>query len=560
LQIVNKLRMTPSRAPGSNSAGIEASERRGLPAWLDRALPALVLIIGFVLRLIPASRLFLNPDEALHNLLASQSSVGRAWDAALTNAHPPLLILLLYYWRTLGHSELWLRMPSVLAGTAACWFFYQWLKLAANRTTAILGLLIFSFAPSLILLSAEIRQYALLLFFMTACLYLAELALRRNSTATIILFSLSLYGALLTHYSALIFALVIGIYMLVRLSLYRARMSLCVAWGAGQIGGIAIASYFLLTHIPRLRQTGMVRADLESYLRKSVFHPGERNPFEFVAAQTLRVFTYIASHGLIGGLMLLLFLAGMVWLLRKGGRPASDRSLVQPSSRELALLLGLPFLVTWGVALAGLYPLGATRHDAFLAPFAIGGVSIGIAACVPGREWMKSLGVILCLAVCNVFPAPSPPIRAKDQSLAQMRNAMAYVQESVPTGSVFLADYESGLLLGRYLCGHGVVQIFSAAAQFSRADCGPYTVIATSFHEWKFVADTFAGEFSNATKFARDHDLLTHQSELWLFYAGWINDSAPAMKKHLAELGCPTPQSFGENILVCKLRAEAGLQ
>jgi hypothetical protein len=546
--------MTPSRAPGPNLAGIEESERRrSLPAWLDRALPGFVLIGGFILRLIPARRLFLNPDEALHNLLASQSTVGRAWDAALTNAHPPLLILLLYYWRMLGQSELWLRMPSVLAGTAACWFCYQWLKLVASRTSAILGLLIFSLAPSLILLSAEIRQYALLLFFMTACLYLAEIALQRNSSGRMILFSLSLYGALLTHYSSLIFALVIGIYMLVQLYPYRARLSLCIAWAVGQIGGIAIATYFLLTHIPRLRQTGMVRADLESYLRKSVFHPGERNPLEFVAAQTLRVFTYVVSHGLIGSLMFLLFLAGIVWLLRNGEKPDSDSPWNRPSSGPLALLLGLPFLATWGVALAGLYPLGATRHDAFLAPFAIGGASIGIAAWLPGREWMKSLGVILCLAVCNLFPAPPPPIRPKDQSIAQMRSAMAYLHASVPAGSMLLADYESGLLLGQYLCGHGVVQIFSPASEFSKADCGPYTVIATSFHDWKFVADTFAGEFSSGTKFARANDLLAHQSEIWLFYAGWINDSASAMKKHLPEFGCSAPQRFGENILVCRL-------
>src|SRR5580658_3352779 len=200
----------------------------------QETLPTVVLMIAFVVRLIPAVRLFLNPDEALHNLLASQSSLSGAWAAALTNAHPPLLILVLYCWRMLGQAEWWLRMPSVLAGTAACWLFYRWLKMVIDRSTAFLGLLLFSFAPSLILLSAEIRQYALLLFFIVACLYFSERAVQQNSAAMIALFSLSLYGALLTHYSSLIFAFIIGVYLLVRLFPYRDRLRLCAVWGAGQ--------------------------------------------------------------------------------------------------------------------------------------------------------------------------------------------------------------------------------------------------------------------------------------------------------------------------------------
>ncbi len=545
--------MTSSRAARPGQQTVSNPERRKF-ALFKNALPAIVLAIGFIARLIPAIRLFLNPDEALHNLLASQSSLSRAWAAALTNAHPPLLILLLYYWRALGHTELWLRIPSVLAGTAACWFFYQWMKLATDRTTAFFGLLLISFAPSLILLSAEIRQYALLLFFMAACLYFSERAVQSDSPGMMILFSLSLYGALLTHYSALIFALTIGVYLLARLYPYKTRWRLSAVWGAGQIGGIAIAAYFLLTHIPRLRQTGMVRADLESYLRKSVFHPGERNPLGFVVAQTLRVFTYVFSHGLVGTLGLLAFLAGMVWLLRQASwnraepmEIAAEVAAKRPSPRKLALLLGVPFLVTWGLALAGLYPLGATRHDAFLAPFALTGTAVGIAAFIPVRNWMKATGIVICLAVCNLFPAPPPPIRAQDQSKARMKSALTYLRGSVPPGSVFLTDYESGLLLGYYLCAHGVVQIFPPPQPLASADCGAYTVLATSFHDWKFTADTFPSEFAGAS------EMLAPGAEVWLFYAGWINDSAPAVKKELADFGCQAPKGFGENILVCRL-------
>jgi hypothetical protein len=509
----------------------------------------LILLAGFIARIVPANRLFLDPDEALHNLLASQATVGRAWAAALTNAHPPLLILVLYFWRGLGQSELWLRLPSILAGTAACWLFYQWLRLATDRATALIGLLMFSFAPSLILLSAQVRQYALLLFFMTGCLYLSERAVRKNSAGAMILFSLSLYGALLTHYSALIFAFAMCVYLLVRLYPYRERVALVTVWSAGQVGGLGIAIYLLFTHILPLRRTGMVSADLDTYLRKATFHPGERNVVEFIAAQTLRAFTYVFSHGLVGTIALMAFLNGLFWLLKRDSSPNSDEHAEGPTSRELALLLGVPFVVTWGVALAGVYPLGATRHDAFLAPFVIGGASIGIAAWIPVRNPIKYAGLVLCLAVCNLFPAPPPPMRAKDQLNARMADAVAYLRASVPRGSAVLTDYESGLLLGYYFCGHGVVQVFPPLEPMATANCGDYTVLSTSFRDWKLTADTFPGELDRAKR------MMGPGTEIWLFYSGWINDSSLAMKKELAGFGC-VPQNFGENILVCRLAAE----
>jgi predicted membrane-bound mannosyltransferase len=85
----------------------------------------LIVIAGFLVRLRAASGTFLNPDEALHYLLANQSSWQLAYHASLTNAHPPLLTLVLYFCRGVGTSEFVLRLPSVIAGTAFCWIFFK---------------------------------------------------------------------------------------------------------------------------------------------------------------------------------------------------------------------------------------------------------------------------------------------------------------------------------------------------------------------------------------------------------------------------------------------------
>lgn len=507
-------------------------------------LPVLVLTAGFAARLFEAWAYFLNPDEALHNLLASQASLSLAYKAALTNAHPPLLILVLYYWRSLGQSELMLRMPSVLAGTACCWITYQWLKQVTDRSTAFIGLLLFAFAPALIGLSAEVRQYALLLFFMAGCLYLSERAIQDDSAILMVLFSLSLYGALLTHYSSPLFAFTLGVYMLVRLYPYGKHLRLVVVWGVGQVGALALTAYYLITHVARLRQSGMAQGIAETWLRKSIFHPGEDHVALFVAAQTLRVFTYLLSHGAVGTLALLSFLFGIISLLRQR-RVSPEKG---PSPRELALLLGLPFVATCGVALAGIYPYGGTRHDAFLAIFGLSGACIGLAAWKPARAWIMPLVIIMCLAVCNFLPSPPPLIRARNHGRILMKEAAESLRRSAAAGSTLFADYQSGLLLGYYVCGHGIVQIFPPLELFARSDCGPYTAITARPQEWKFYADDFPDQLASLAR----TENLAPGTKLWLFDAGWITDSTPALRKQLQELGCSAPQTFGENILLCQ--------
>src|SRR5258708_1657224 len=175
----------------------------------------------------------------------------------------------------------------------------------------------------------------------------------------------------------------------------------------------------------------MAREGFDSYLQKSIYHPGGRNAVVFVAAQSVRVFTYLFSHGVVGTLVLLAFVAGVIWLLRQ----AAEADHKGPSPRTLALLIVLPFVITWGAALAGLYPLGATRHSVFLAPFAITGASIGVSRLIAVREWIEQLTLLASLALCNFFPAPPPPIHPRDQSRVRMQDTASCLRTEAKPGA-----------------------------------------------------------------------------------------------------------------------------
>src|SRR4029077_15986587 len=120
---------------------------------------------GFLVRIWHASGTFLNSDEVMHFAAANQTSWLQTYKVSLAISHPPLLIFVLHMWRALGTSELMLRMPSILAGMAFCWFTFRWAEMLFEKTVTWMIFVFVLFLPSSIELSTEIRQYALFLAF-----------------------------------------------------------------------------------------------------------------------------------------------------------------------------------------------------------------------------------------------------------------------------------------------------------------------------------------------------------------------------------------------------------
>jgi hypothetical protein len=521
-----------------------------MPPSQTRSLSALLLLClggGLLARLVPALLTFFNPDEVLHYLLSAQSSFAAAYQATLTTAHPPLFILFLHYWQWLGRSELVLRLPSLLAGTAFSWVMFLWLRRISDRATALTGLVLFLFAPALISVSAEVRQYALLLLFCASSLYFLERAIEDSSASMMLLSSLVLYLALLTHYSSLVFALTLGIYALVRLLATEAEPGMTATWILGQLGGLAICAYLYVSHLARLRRSPLRQEIGNTWLRTSIFHPHQDHMVGFLMGRTVRLFRYFFSNGTIGVFALLLFLWALALLIRAKGSSQPSR---KPTPRQLALLLTLPFFIAWVAAIAGLYPYGGTRHDAVLAIFAMSGMSLGLARVGIPALWPKLAILGLALVVGNLVPFPTPPfIKPWNQNRKLVTAAVSFLRQTALPGSVLLADYEGGLMLSYYLCAEPVVEM-KTSRLFLQSRCGDYQVIASSPQLWFYDAQTLPAAL---------RELQLHQDanleNAWLFQAGWIDDKQAEWIAELGGMGCRDPQLFGQNILLCRIGA-----
>ena len=511
--------LTPSgdASPPVALHGAPSAEKPGLDAWLRPRLDLIALLVvavGFVVRLVTAAVGYLNPDEALHYLLANQPSVTSAYRASHSSAHPPFFLLLIYFWRYLGTSELALRLPSLLAGTAMPWVAFKWLRNVFGQTAALIGLLLLALSPAMIWLSAEIRGYAALLLFMASALYWLERAFEERSARKMAFYALFLYGTISTEYSGLWVALALGIYALMRIIRGQLPASLVKLWVASQVGATALFAFLYVTHISTLKGGGMEHEAITGWLRNSYFQSGRDSLLLFPLTRSAAVFEYLFSQRIAGIPLLLVFLGGVAFLLAKGGPGGPHR----PDRREVGILLLLPFVFGCGAAILGIYPYGGTRHSVYLALFAVAGVSVLLERLAGRRLWPVLLVAAIVVPVWHLTATPPPQfIDPHNQSQALMSKAGKYIRRSIPPGTLLLVDHQTSQMLGYYLGKDQVIPFNEPQPRqdFLEYPYGGYRVVSSK--QWDFNAASFKNELGRM----RESYGVKPGETVWVVDAGW---------------------------------------
>ena len=138
-----------------------------------------VLLLAFVLRTVNLNQsLWL--DEAVQAVTAKGPFLG-IFEELRGDFHPPLYHILLWGWtRIFGASEVSLRMPSVIFGTATIWVLYLITKQIVPKKFSIfnfqfsipeIAALFLATAPFHIYYSQEARMYSMTTFFATLSMY-----------------------------------------------------------------------------------------------------------------------------------------------------------------------------------------------------------------------------------------------------------------------------------------------------------------------------------------------------------------------------------------------------
>ena len=159
----------------------------------------LSISIGIILRVIYLLKKPLEFDEAVvwkvANLPLKDIVSGNFFEFRF---HPPLLYLFIHYWKYISESEIWLRLPSLIASVASIFLLYIFLKNLLNKRIATLGVFLYSTSTFAIQWSTQLRVYQML--FMVSLIYLLVYTqFLKGAKKNIYLFLLFAIGALCFH-------------------------------------------------------------------------------------------------------------------------------------------------------------------------------------------------------------------------------------------------------------------------------------------------------------------------------------------------------------------------
>jgi uncharacterized membrane protein len=326
--------------------------------------------------------------------------------------HPPLYYLLMQGVVSLGSSEFWLRLPSVLFGTAGIVFMWRIGHVLGNKRLGFLAAALYAFAPLLIWYSREARMYGMSSFFWAASLYFYFRTLYSDGRFDFLGLMLTTLAAILTTYAS--FAL----WFLQMALVYwfwqqgggkRARLGRWLLAQMGIAAGLALWWPFLMMQLSRpLIFNWRLPGPLASWI-----------DLTGTLQQTLQ-------RALVAGIVLMLSALGIsIWLTK---RPLSQRRATQLGIILAVGALGALCIVTFtGPIQRG---LSIRRQLLVLLPSLI--LLAAWALSMPHRRWPARLVIALTLAAALVTVA-SPPYE-------NWRAAIDHVSRGIGTTDVILAS------------------------------------------------------------------------------------------------------------------------
>lgn len=143
-------------------------------------------------------------DELFTYAVASQPSLGDVVAALQrTENNPPLFYALAWAASQLGDPAVWMRLPSLIAGTAVVPVMYLLGRRTVGGTAALLATAFIAISPFAIFYSNEGRAYATLIFFVTLSTLVLLVALERGAWRWWIAYGVCAALVLYTHYTGL---------------------------------------------------------------------------------------------------------------------------------------------------------------------------------------------------------------------------------------------------------------------------------------------------------------------------------------------------------------------
>ena len=220
----------------------------------DVALIAIVVVAAFLrfYRLGVPGMWF---DEILVPLTAGHPIDYIVERSLISDVHPPYYALLIKGMLRLGSGETLLRLPSALAGVAAVWLTQRIGRSLVSPVCGLYAAALLAVAPLHVILSRQVRPYALLLVAILLSLYFLTRLVRSFSLRDAVWFSLANVAVYCLHFVSF---LVVGteLLLLLLLSLWSPRRGSPLAVLNVALANIALGAPTLVFFLSRRAEVG----------------------------------------------------------------------------------------------------------------------------------------------------------------------------------------------------------------------------------------------------------------------------------------------------------------
>lgn len=440
----------------------ETQDRAGAGRWLFALVAA-----ALALRLPGYLGWWFNPDEAIY-LEVATTNAERARAMVAHNAHPPLQYLMLRALARFGDAPWWLRLPSLVAGVALVPLLYAAVRRLATPRAALVAAALAAASPSAIALSGVMRPYALQQAALAAALLGWAAWIAGGGAAWLAALALGLCAALGLQYSSFAALAAFGGATLALLAARALPLRRGLALAAALVAPTAAAAYLYVAHIAPQLEGSALQAEARDGWLQAQFADG-------VGAALRRV------HALFEGLFGLPVVAwGLaVVALVVGARARGATRLVLPLV-ALAAALALSML--------GKYPLGGSRHSAWLLVFLAPLVAEGAAELMRAPKRSAAVAGSILTLVLVAGSAREGVRLTRGRALGEFlpegtvrpgepREVLERLKQSIDADAVVLTDQQSLNLLRAALDSQAPILRKGGDSGLGRATVGDRTYL-----------------------------------------------------------------------------------
>lgn len=213
----------------------------------DRLFLVFIILASVSIRLFYIDDYTYMADDAWHVVIADHASL---WDVITfnyaNNAHPPLYYILLHYLLAISDHPTFIRSTSLITWLISLPILYRIGMILCDKWMGMSLVLLGSLGGSLIILSLDIREYALLWLFLCAQFYFFLQLYSEFNKRTLLWYTLTGILALLTQYSAVLTITITGLLLLHRYALQRRNFNAVAYLIAAHVCAAALfgLSYF----------------------------------------------------------------------------------------------------------------------------------------------------------------------------------------------------------------------------------------------------------------------------------------------------------------------------